>query len=81
MVLDLTIPNGLGGVLTMERLRLLDPNVVAIVSSGYSDDPVMARPAAYGFSAVLPKPYESSDLLRLVNGVLNSRGLRKDSKA
>ena len=81
VVLDLTIPNGLGGVLTMERLRLLDPNVVAIVSSGYSDDPVMARPAAYGFSAVLPKPYESSDLLRLVNGVLNSRGLRKDSKA
>jgi len=81
VVLDLTIPNGLGGILTMERLRLLDPNVVAIVSSGYCDDPVMARPAAYGFSAVLPKPYESSDLLRLVKGVLNARGLRKDSKA
>jgi PAS domain S-box-containing protein len=75
VVLDLTIPNGLGGVRTMERLRQLDPNVLAIVSSGYSDDPVMAKPAAYGFSAVLPKPYEPSDLLRLVKSVLNARAL------
>ena len=80
VVLDLTIPNGLGGVRTMERLRQMDPNVLAIVSSGYSDDPVMAKPSAYGFSAVLPKPYEPSDLLRLVKSVLNARGLRKDTK-
>ncbi len=81
VVLDLTIPNGLGGVRTMERLRQIDPNILAIVSSGYSDDPVMAKPAAYGFSAVLPKPYEPSDLLRLVKSVLNARGLRKDTRA
>jgi two-component system, cell cycle sensor histidine kinase and response regulator CckA len=81
VVLDLTIPNGLGGVRTMERLRQIDPQVLAIVSSGYSDDPVMAKPSAYGFSAVLPKPYEPSDLLRLVKSVLNARGLRKDTKA
>jgi CheY-like chemotaxis protein len=81
VVLDLTIPNGLGGVRTMERLRQIDPNVLAIVSSGYSDDPVMAKPAAYGFSAVLPKPYEPNDLLRLVRSVLNARSLRKDTKA
>ena len=78
VVLDLTIPNGLGGVRTMERLRQLDPNVVAIVSSGYSDDPVMAKPSAYGFSAVLPKPYEPADLLRLVKSVLNARSLREN---
>ena len=54
VVLDLSIPNGMGGVRTMEKLRQLDPDVVAIVSSGYSDDPVMAKPAAYGFAAVLP---------------------------
>jgi CheY-like chemotaxis protein len=77
VVLDLTIPNGLGGVRTMERLRQLDPNVLAIVSSGYSDDPVMAKPSAYGFSAVLPKPYEPADLLRLVKSVLNARSLRE----
>jgi CheY-like chemotaxis protein len=78
VVLDLTIPNGLGGVRTMERLRQLDPNVLAIVSSGYSDDPVMAKPSAYGFSAVLPKPYEPADLLRLVKSVLNARSLREN---
>ncbi|MBL9116511.1 MAG: response regulator [Verrucomicrobiaceae bacterium] len=81
VVLDLTIPNGLGGVRTMERLRQIDPNVLAIVSSGYSDDPVMAKPSAYGFSAVLPKPYEPSDLLRLVKSVLTARGMRRDTKA
>jgi PAS domain S-box-containing protein len=79
VVLDLTIPNGLGGVRTMERLRQMHPEVVAIVSSGYSDDPVMAKPSAYGFSAVLPKPYEPSDLVRLVKSVLSARSLRTKS--
>ncbi len=81
VVLDLTIPNGLGGVRTMERLRQIDPNVCAIVSSGYSDDPVMAKPTAYGFSAVLPKPYEPADLLRLVKSVLNARSSSRETKA
>jgi two-component system, cell cycle sensor histidine kinase and response regulator CckA len=76
VILDLSIPNGMGGVRTMEKLRGMDPNVVAIVSSGYSDDPVMAKPAAYGFTAVLPKPYEPADMLRLVRNVLSARGLR-----
>jgi two-component system, cell cycle sensor histidine kinase and response regulator CckA len=80
VVLDLTIPNGLGGVRTMERLRQMHPDVVAIVSSGYSDDPVMAKPSAYGFSAVLPKPYEPADLIRLVKSVLSARSLRPKAK-
>lgn len=79
VILDLSIPNGMGGVRTMEKLRGMDPDVVAIVSSGYSDDPVMAKPAAYGFTAVLPKPYEPADMLRLVRNVLASRGLRSAS--
>ncbi len=77
VILDLSIPNGMGGVRTMERLRQLDPEVLAIVSSGYSDDPVMAKPAAYGFAAVLPKPYEPADMLRLVKTVLAQREVRK----
>lgn len=79
VVLDLSIPNGMGGVRTMEKLRAIDPNVLAIVSSGYSDDPVMAKPAAYGFAAVLPKPYEPIDLLKLVKNVLSVRGVRKNA--
>lgn len=77
VVLDLSIPNGMGGVRAMEKLRAFDPNVLAIVSSGYSDDPVMAKPAAYGFAAVLPKPYEPIDLLKLVKNVLAIRGVKK----
>lgn len=77
VVLDLSIPNGMGGVRTMEKLRAFDPNVLAIVSSGYSDDPVMAKPAAYGFAAVLPKPYEPIDLLKLVKNVLSARGVKR----
>lgn len=77
VILDLSIPNGMGGVRTIEKLRSLDPEVFAIVSSGYSDDPVMAKPAAYGFAAVLPKPYEPADMLRLVRNILATRGIRK----
>ncbi|HCN78908.1 MAG TPA: hypothetical protein DIT13_17165 [Verrucomicrobiales bacterium] len=77
VILDLSIPNGMGGVRAMEKLRQLDPGVLAIVSSGYSDDPVMARPAAYGFAAVLPKPYEPADMLRLVKTVLAQRAVGK----
>lgn len=79
VILDLSIPNGMGGVRTIEKLRAIDPDVFAIVSSGYSDDPVMAKPAAYGFAAVLPKPYEPADMLRLVRNILATRGIRRPS--
>lgn len=77
VILDLSIPNGMGGVRTMEKLRQMDPEVLAIVSSGYSDDPVMAKPAAYGFAAVLPKPYEPADMIRLVKTVLAQREVKQ----
>ncbi len=79
VILDLSIPNGMGGVRAMEKLRAIDPEVFAIVSSGYSDDPVMSKPASYGFAAVLPKPYEPADMLRLVRNILATRGIRRAS--
>jgi PAS domain S-box-containing protein len=57
VVLDLTIPGGMGGLETLHRLRELDPAVRAIVASGYSDDSVMAEPQRYGFRGVVPKPF------------------------
>lgn len=60
--MDLTIPGGMGGLEALERLQELDPQVVAIVSSGYSNDPVMASSAEHGFSALLAKPYVASEL-------------------
>ena len=72
VILDLSIPNGMGGLRTMEKLREIDPEVLAVVSSGYSDDPAMAQPALYGFADVLPKPYDPTDLIRLVKNLLKT---------
>ena len=70
IIMDLSIPNGMGGVEAIEEIRRVDPNVVAIVSSGYSDDPVMSDPESYGFNAVLPKPYKPQELNSLVKNLL-----------
>ncbi len=70
LVMDLSIPGGMGGAAAMEKIRALDPDVRAIVSSGYSDDPVMSRYLDYGFRAVLPKPYQPQELRELVEELL-----------
>ena len=70
VVMDLSIPGGMGGAQAMENIRQLDPGVRAIVSSGYSDDPIMARYADFGFRAVLPKPYQPGELRELVTSLL-----------
>jgi CheY-like chemotaxis protein len=54
VILDLTIPNGLGGKETLELLLQLDPQIRTIVSSGYGDDPIMANYENYGFKALSP---------------------------
>ena len=77
IMLDLTVPGGMGGAEAMEKLRRLDPYVRAIVSSGYSNDPVMANYRAYGFQGVIPKPYVVADFARTINAVL-PHGLPKE---
>jgi PAS domain S-box-containing protein len=62
VVLDLTIPGGMGGKEAIGLIRELDPTVWAIVSSGYSNDPVMAEFLGYGFNAVVSKPYKVDEL-------------------
>jgi len=69
-ILDLTIRAGLGGVETMQRLKTLDPNVVGIVSSGYSSKDVMANYQDYGFKGVIAKPYSMHDMSIKLNNVL-----------
>ena len=70
MIADLSIPNGVGGAKAIEDIMQIDPAVKAIVSSGYADDPVMANPESFGFSGVLPKPYQPKQLINLVRSVL-----------
>ena len=69
-VLDLTIPNGLGGVETTRRLLELQPDLPIIVCSGYSNDPVMANFLEYGFSGRLHKPFTNDQLLQVIQTVL-----------
>ncbi|MBI5249103.1 MAG: response regulator, partial [Desulfomonile tiedjei] len=73
VIMDLTIPGGMGGKETIQRLQRIDPKVRAIVSSGYSNDPVMAEYDLHGFMGVLPKPYNADDLARILNETLGSR--------
>ena len=69
VILDLTVFNGMGGKETVGILRDIDPNVKAIVSSGYSDNPVLANYRDYGFSGILSKPYVIEDVLKAINGL------------
>jgi CheY-like chemotaxis protein len=70
VLLDLTIPGGIGGCETLERLRVLDPHVRAIVTSGYADDPVITNFRRYGFAAALTKPYTIAALSEVLHKVL-----------
>jgi CheY-like chemotaxis protein len=78
VVLDLTVVGGMGGKETAEKLLAIDPAIRLIVSSGYSDDPVMARPEAYGFVACVPKPYKKEEMAEVVGRVLEMGSRRDD---
>ena len=70
LILDLTIRGGLGGREAFARIRARHPGARAIVSSGYSNDPVLARHREHGFAGVLSKPYTLEDLSSLLARVL-----------
>jgi CheY-like chemotaxis protein len=69
ILLDLTIPGGMGGKEAIQHLRRLDPHVKAIVTSGYSDDPIMSDFQAYGFQGILVKPYKIIDLAKTLESL------------
>jgi len=62
VILDATVRGGLGGVATIERLRGMDPDVKAIICSGYSDEAALSEFLAYGFRGSLPKPFTRQEL-------------------
>ncbi|HWP47936.1 MAG TPA: ATP-binding protein [Candidatus Limnocylindrales bacterium] len=72
VILDLTIPGGLGGHETIQKLLEINPQVKAILSSGYLDDPIMADFRKWGFKGVIPKPYKVEELDRILQKVLSS---------
>jgi CheY-like chemotaxis protein/two-component sensor histidine kinase len=72
VIMDLTVPGGMGGLEALRRMKVIDPSVRAIVSSGYSSDPVMSDFRAYGFSGMIPKPYRITDFAKAIRQVLDA---------
>jgi two-component system cell cycle sensor histidine kinase/response regulator CckA len=66
LIFDLTIPGGMGGKDAVRQIRLIDANIPVFVCSGYADDPAMANPAAFGFTASIPKPFRMADISQLL---------------
>ena len=66
VILDLSVPEGMGGKETIGQLKAYDPSVKAIISSGYSNDPVVQDFETYGFSGKLSKPYKISDMKNIL---------------
>ena len=74
VIMDLTIPGGMGGEETIQRLMEIDPEVKAIVSSGYSNDPILANFREYGFMGFIAKPYKIQKLSEILHGVIAGAG-------
>ncbi len=72
-IIDLTISGGMGGRETIEKLLIIDPEVRAVVMSGYANDPIMANYKEYGFKGVLAKPHEIHELDEALQRVIMER--------
>lgn len=70
VIMDLTVPGAMGGKECIMKLKEIDPNLKALVSSGYSNDPVMSDFARYGFKGILMKPYTIEDLGEILQRVM-----------
>lgn len=68
--MDLTVPGGMGGMQTLQHIRSLDDRVVAIVSSGYANAPILADYRNHGFSARLATPFLPEDLAQVLATLL-----------
>ena len=73
VIMDLTIPGGMGGQDAVKEVLTFDSGAKVIVSSGYSNDPVMANYQEYGFCAAIVKPYQLQELTRVINQVMAQR--------
>lgn len=70
VILDLTVPGGMGGATAMKQLLQINPEVKAVVSSGYSNNPIMSNYEDYGFCDVIPKPYKMAQIAEILNNIL-----------
>ena len=71
IIMDLTIPGGIGGKEAVQKILAIDPEAKVIVSSGYSNDPVMANFKDYGFCSAIAKPYRLSELTKVISQLID----------
>lgn len=77
-IMDLTIPGGMGGREAAQKILGIDPHARLIVSSGYSNDPVMADYCGHGFCAQIAKPYRAADIATVLRDVLSNGRMIRD---
>ncbi len=73
VILDLTVPGGMGGKEAIQKIQEIDPNVKAIVYSGYSNDPIMSNYKEFGFKGVILKPFRIKELSEVLYKVINDQ--------
>lgn len=74
VIMDLTIPGGMGGKETIQHLLSIAPETKALVSSGYANDPIIANFRDYGFKGVIPKPFSVEECSKTLKKVLSNNG-------
>lgn len=75
VILDLTVPGGMGGKAALEKIIEYNPDVKAIVSSGYSNNEIMANYKDYGFGGILKKPYTIEEVTEVLHSMIPSRSV------
>jgi PAS domain S-box-containing protein len=73
MIFDITIPGGMGGLATIVEIRKMSADIPVFVASGYSNDPVMAHPVEYGFTASIRKPFRVSDVAAMLERCMGKK--------
>ena len=71
VIMDLTIPGGMGGKEAAQQILAIDPKACLIVSSGYSNDPIMSDYSSYGFNGAIAKPYKITEFGQLLSSMLS----------
>ena len=72
VIMDLTVPGGMGGKEAIEKMLEIDPSAKVIVSSGYANDPILSDYKKYGFSGIVPKPYKIEEVGKVLKNLLKS---------
>lgn len=73
VILDLSVPDGMGGKETFEKLHALDPKAKVVISSGFTNDPLLTDYSSYGLAGVLAKPYRITEIKALLENMIQKK--------